>query len=220
MKALKLKIYQETTCYKKPFSVKVGETYPLPPYSTIFGLCQNILGVKSGTFEPLDISIQGTYESIVHLYNTKVFIKPKDVITSMPLYDHLLYGVSLIIHISGETSVLNKLYNNLKNNCSFYSLGRREDMFRLDSIEFVDLQKIEIDEDGPLIKLKNNTYIPYSYDCDANGIYYRLNKTYKVKNNLRTFEKVDVRYVEKGSKIEYGLCYIDSSKEQDICFLA
>lgn len=220
MKALKLKIYQETACYKKPFSIKVGETYPLPPYSTVFGLCQKILGVKNGTFEPLDISIQGNYESIVNLYNTKVFLKPNDVVTSMPLYDHLLYGVSLIIHISAKESVLNKLYKNLKNNCNFYSLGRVEDIYRLDSIEFVDLTKIEIDEDGPLIRLRNNSYIPNSYECDTEGIYYRLNKTYVIKNNLRVFEKIDVHYVEKGSKIEQGLLYIDSSEDKDICFLA
>lgn len=35
MKVLKLKLFQETACYKKPFAFKVAETYPLPPYSTI-----------------------------------------------------------------------------------------------------------------------------------------------------------------------------------------
>ena len=35
MKILKLKLFQETACYKKPFAFKVAETYPLPPYSTV-----------------------------------------------------------------------------------------------------------------------------------------------------------------------------------------
>lgn len=35
MKILRLKLFQESACYKKPFAFKVAETYPLPPYSTI-----------------------------------------------------------------------------------------------------------------------------------------------------------------------------------------
>ena len=43
MKILKLKLYQETACYKKPFATKVAETYPLPPYSTVIGMFHKIL---------------------------------------------------------------------------------------------------------------------------------------------------------------------------------
>ena len=43
MKALKLGLYQETVCYKKPYAFKVTETYPLPPYSTVIGFLHNVI---------------------------------------------------------------------------------------------------------------------------------------------------------------------------------
>ena len=58
MKILKLKLFQETACYKKPFAFKVGETYPLPPYSTIIGMFHKILGAASVEYFTMNISIQ------------------------------------------------------------------------------------------------------------------------------------------------------------------
>lgn len=46
MKYLKMKLFQETACYKKPFAFKVAETYPLPPYSTVIGMFHKILVAK------------------------------------------------------------------------------------------------------------------------------------------------------------------------------
>ena len=66
MKILKLKLYQENVCYRKPFSFKVAETYPLPPYSTVIGMLHNILDAKNGETYKFDISIQGTYASVCH----------------------------------------------------------------------------------------------------------------------------------------------------------
>ena len=55
MKILKLKLYQETACYKKPFATKVAETYPLPPYSTIIGMFHKILQAGPGEYFPMNI---------------------------------------------------------------------------------------------------------------------------------------------------------------------
>ena len=68
MKILKLKLFQESACYKKPFAFKVSETYPLPPYSTVIGMFHKIIGAKSGEYYPMNISIQGDYESIFSDY--------------------------------------------------------------------------------------------------------------------------------------------------------
>ena len=74
MKILKLKLFQETACYKKPFAFKVAETYPLPPYSTVIGMFHKILGADSGEYYPMNISIQGEYESIFSNYqNLRMF---------------------------------------------------------------------------------------------------------------------------------------------------
>ena len=70
MAILKLKIFQETACYKKPLAFKVAETYPLPPYSTVIGMFHKIIGAKPGEYFPMNISIQGNYESIFNNYQT------------------------------------------------------------------------------------------------------------------------------------------------------
>lgn len=86
MKILKLKLFQETACYKKPFAFKVGETYPLPPYSTIIGMFHKILGAASGEYFPMNISIQGNYESIFNNYQTLRMFKGKKLLQCQEMY--------------------------------------------------------------------------------------------------------------------------------------
>ena len=86
MKALRLDLFQETACYRKPFAIKISETYPLPPYSTINGLLHRILDAKE--YIPIRISIQGDYESLVNEYQTTYFYKKKLEAFLLPV----LYG--------------------------------------------------------------------------------------------------------------------------------
>lgn len=169
MKALRLDLFQETACYRKPFAIKISETYPLPPYSTINGLLHRILDAKE--YIPMRISIQGDYESLVNEYQTTYFYK-KNTVTKMPMNQHLLLNVRLIVHISAEDSVLDELYNRIRNLEEFLSLGRREDLLRIDDIQFVELNEYENwfrcwrdeeDEDIPKkekYNLKHSIYIP------------------------------------------------------------
>ncbi len=64
MAVLRLKLFQETACYKKPLAFKVSETYPLPPYSTVKGMLHAL--VDATEFIPMRISVQGTYDTIFH----------------------------------------------------------------------------------------------------------------------------------------------------------
>ena len=84
MKILKLKLFQETACYKKPFAFKVAETYPLPPYSTVIGMCHKVIGAKPGEFYPMNVSVQGEYESIFSNYQNLRMFKGNDKVTAMP----------------------------------------------------------------------------------------------------------------------------------------
>lgn len=54
MKLLRLKIFQETACYLKPFAFKVGETFPLAPFSTVKGMLHAVLDAKE--YIPMNIS--------------------------------------------------------------------------------------------------------------------------------------------------------------------
>ncbi|HZK18626.1 MAG TPA: type I-B CRISPR-associated protein Cas5b [Clostridia bacterium] len=217
MKALRICLYQETACYKKPFAFKVGETYPLPPYSTVKGWLHTVLKAKS--LIPMQISIQGYHESKILDYQTHYFFKKynsKELpiildglpgascqfedITQMPIYVHLLYNVSLLIHVVGEDDVLQQIKNQLDASDIHPSLGRWEDLARVDECRFVKLQKSE-----SMRAIANDVYVPLDVlDEYVNRIPYRLNWTYEIKNGVRTWNTVDVGYVSKGEEFEEG----------------
>lgn|SRR5574344_501829 len=192
MKILKLKLYQETACYKKPFAFKVAETYPLPPYSTVIGMFHKILQAKPGEYVPMSISIQGNYESIFSNYQTLRMYKGKDEVTAMPRNVHQLLNVKLIIHVKAEDDIVDKIYQNIVNGVETFTLGRNEDIVRVDQIKFVDNIK-QVEEEN----IKLNAYIPEWIETDIKGINYRLNTTYKIENDLRKWNKVNVKYVER-----------------------
>ena len=193
MKILKLKLFQETACYKKPFAFKVAETYPLPPYSTVIGMFHKILGADSGEYYPMNISVQGEYESIFSNYQNLRMFKGKDEVTAMPRNVHQLLNVHLLIHVKAEDDVIDKIYNNIINGVETFTLGRNEDLVRVEEIKYVkEIKKT----DGDINKY--NAYVPMYYDDGfLEGINYRLNTTYKIVNDLRKWNKVDVKYIEK-----------------------
>lgn len=228
MKVLKLDLFQETACYKKPFAMKITETYPLPPYSTVNGLIHKILNATE--YIPFNISVQGTYESIFNNYQTTYFYK-KDSITSMPMNSHMLLNVNLIIHIGGDFDLLKKLYDSLLNYDEYLSLGRKEDLVRINDIRFVEVNKFEIDSNMELNDYKNYKlseydirkpiYIPKSSleDTYISGISYRLNNYYKnnaKKDKKRVWNKVDSYYVEDGNTISVGDILLDN--EMDLIY--
>lgn len=216
MKALKLEIYQETACYKKPMAFKTTETYPLPPYSTVIGMIHKVL--KAEEYFPMDISIQGKYESLMNCYNTMMFYKSGNI-TKMPLNINMLYGIELIIHIKADESTLDNIYKSIKNCNEYLSLGRGEDIARLDSIRYVEIKKEDMEDYDSGITLIHNFYIPKNYELELKGIKYRLNKRYEIIGNIRNWrEKIEVTYVEEKSEIESGIFYLDS--EEDLVFFA
>lgn len=216
MKALKLEIYQEIACYKKPMAFKTTETYPLPPYSTVIGMIHKAL--KAEEYYPMDISVQGKYESLMNCYNTMMFYKSGDI-TKMPLNINMLYGIELIIHIKADESTLDSIYKGIKSCNECLSLGRGEDMARLDSIRYVEVKKADMEDYDSGITLANNFYIPKEYELELKGIEYKLNKRYKVIGNIRKWEeKIEVTYVEEKSELESGVFYLDS--EENLVFFA
>lgn len=194
MEILKLKLYQETACYKKPFATKVAETYPLPPYSTLIGMFHKILQAQSGEYFPMNISVQGNYEGIFSNYQNLRMYKGKDKVTSMPRNVHQLLNVNLIIHVQAEDDIINKIYNNIANGAETFTLGRNEDLVRIDEVKI--LNNVRKVEDVPV---ECNAYIPEWLDEYVQGINYRLNTKYAVVDGIREWDKVAVKYVEKQS---------------------
>lgn len=214
MKVLRIDLYQESACYKKPFAYKVTETYPLPPYSTVKGMLHSILNAEE--YIPMQISIQGSYESIFNSYNTMYFYKSNEV-TTMPLNIHMLFGIDLIIHVKAEMDVLQRIIDCVKNSSEHFSLGRREDLARIKNIELVEVKEFEIGEDEEFdenLVINKPIYIPKDkLPCELKGINYRLNWKYEIVNNIRQWEKIDVLYVDRGEEIDNGVILLDKYKD-------
>lgn len=192
MKILKLKLYQETVCYKKPFANKVAETYPLPPYSTVIGMFHKILQAQPGEYFPMNISVQGEYEGIFSNYQNLRMYKGKDKVTAMPRNVHQLLDVHLIIHVQAEDEVIDKIYQNIINGTETFTLGRNEDIVRIDDIKILKkVEEVEYEE------IETSAYIPEWLDKKVEGINYRLNTTYHIKDDIRQWDKINVKYVEK-----------------------
>mgnify|MGYP001853345292 FL=1 len=198
MKILKLNLFQETACYKKPLALKVAETYPLPPYSTIIGMFHKILQAKPGEYFDMNISVQGEYESIFTNYQNLRMYKGKDKVTSMPRNVHQLLNINLVIHVQAEDEVIDKIYQNIVNGKETFSLGRNEDMVRIDGIKYVqNIEQVRRDQ------ANRNAYVPLEkLGEDMPGINYNLNTVYHITpDNLRKYDKVKVKYIEEDSNI-------------------
>lgn len=63
MKALRLVLTQKKAHYKKEETITNKMTYPLPPFSTVIGALHNACNFKE--YHPMDLSIQGTYSSLI-----------------------------------------------------------------------------------------------------------------------------------------------------------
>lgn len=193
MKILKLQLFQETACYKKPFAFKVAETYPLPPYSTVIGMFHKILNATE--YHPMRVSVQGEYEGIFSNYQTLRSFKRKEI-TTMPRNVHQLYNIHLFLHVESDDKTIDTIYNNIVNGTETFTLGRNEDLARIDGVKNINTPQISEEETH---YLKHNAFVPVNLIED--GINYRLNSVYTIEDNLRKWEKVDVKYVEKGSAI-------------------
>lgn len=211
MKVLKLKLFQETACYKKPFAFKVAETYPLPPYSTVIGMLHKILQAQPGQYFPMNISIQGNYESIFSNYQNLRMFKGKGQVTAMPRNVHQLLNVELIIHVKAEDETIDKIYNNIITGKESFTLGRNEDLVRVDDIKITSVNSIG----GDFVN-KYNAYVPVAIEGEYEGINYRLNTTYIKKDDLRKWSKIDVKYVEK--RVNNLVEDIEIDQDNDLIF--
>lgn len=215
MKVLRLKLYQETACYKKPFAFKVSETYPLPPYSTVKGMLHAALNATS--LIPMRYSIQGKYDTLMTDYQTHYFFKNSKTeefvlttaglgierefkdLTSMPIYMHLLYDVELLIHVSAEEEVLYQLKEAILSSDSHLSLGRWEDLVRVDECEVVEVEK----SNKSFVLEEYTAYVPKEQLRGGDYFPYKLNSTYRSLNgSVRVWDKISVGYVQQGYSVK------------------
>lgn len=209
MQLLRIKLFQETVCYLKPMAFKVGETYPLAPFSTVKGMIHAVL--KAREYLPMRLSIQGLSESLVVDYQKKYMFKMRkkeipivpslvgldlrveldsQVVTTMPMYQHLLFNMEHVIHIDADNDVLQRLFVELSSLKTPLSLGRWEDVVRIDEVSFVKVRH------GYTNKSVNDQFrlLPEKNDFSEviNKTVYRLPKKYDIIEGQRQWSYVDV----------------------------
>lgn len=235
MKAIKVIARQTIASYRKPSSMQIKESYPLPPYSTVIGMVHAACGFEE--YVDMDISIQGTYFSKVNELYTRYEFKPgkefetgrhqlkvpdngKEIgVTIGPANIELLTNVKLVLHIKPkDEKYLEIIQQGLKNPKEYLSLGRREDLLVVESVNIVEIEDKILEED---ITMKYDMYIPVKEtEIMSQGTVYMLCKKYCIhpKTKLRFWqEQVLARHVSQYSQIYEG-ANIQTDGEDIVCF--
>lgn len=181
MKAIRLKLYQETANYRMPVSFDLKQSYPLPPYSTVIGMIHSLC--EFTTYQPMQVSIQGKHFSRVNDLYTRHQFKPgmkfdadrhqlktsEDYgITSGPGHTEMLVDVNLLIHIiPDDQNLVPVIEKAFKEPIEYPSLGRREDLVKIDGCDVVEVEERKVDAETAEslnIDIENSrlsAYIPY-----------------------------------------------------------
>lgn len=248
MKAVKIKAYQMMANYKIPTSFQLKESYPLPPYSTVIGLIHSLCSFNE--YHEMEISIKGKYKSKVNDLFIRYEFKPGMCEKSKNYYKvvddtgitrgtaltELLVDVELILHIiPKEQELIDKIYNSLKNPTKFPTLGRNDDLLKIESVKIVEFENKNLEEDIEL-DTSFSAYLPidliekFDFGKRANGIRtvgtkFILTHDYKIINSgnkkneklIRCWNKKNVLYVSNICALENETLNVDS--DGDIIFI-
>ncbi len=227
MRILKIKAYQIFANYRKPMSFNFWDTYPLPSLSTIRGWFHSV--INADKYIPLSMSIQGNFSSVVYDMQTlikfdrvrnkkgEILLKNfKKVFSKSPTYVANIFNIELIIYLKAEEKFLQKFKENLLK-IEYPSLGRREDLARIDFLDFIETDIKTFDIFNPH-SINYGIYLNKKTveNEGLNGIHYRMNFKYNEelleKTLLRYFEKKDVVYIDEGI-LQNGKYFFDEYEE-------
>lgn len=211
-KAIRLHIFQQMPNYRKPSSFLIKESFPLPPYSTVIGMIHAACGFTE--YHPMKISIQGTNASELSDYATMytfgIAYDPTrhqlkvpnedgkyDGVTRGPKSVMLLTDVEMYIHIFPENEDdFDTILQGLRDPAEYISIGRREDIARVDEVTEVMLEETDSDDDEDIISVYS-AYLPVDYigstmSKEISGTVYSLPKKFEVdvKKGQRKWSEV------------------------------
>lgn len=214
MKVIRISIYQNMCNFKEALTFDNKTTYPLPPYSTVIGMIHNACDFEE--YVPMDISVQGTFSTkVVNLSHNYTFSPEKfekdrektyfSVINENnnkktglirgTINTELLVNLNLVIHIKlQDETMIEEVYNKLLYPNKFLSLGRNEDIIKIEEVKIVNVEmKENVHQNIP-------TYIPEKYNV-IKGTKYRLPKDYIIIENI--IKKKNVKF----RKFNFISCY-------------
>lgn len=222
MEGIRIKLYQNLVNYMQPASFQLRETYPLPPYSTISGMVHRICEFTE--YHNMGISVQGNYYSKVNDLNTRYefagasYEAPRHTYRLHSTADNRDYGITrgitttelltdvyLTIHLIPSDEDFDTILQAFLKPGEYLSLGRREDIVRIDQVKRVTIQKKELEDS---FFLKNDAYIPFEGES-KNKTLYQINRRYeraKIRKNVyqRRWETVTVEHASAGKEFYEG----------------
>lgn len=229
MKAIRIIAYQNMVSYRKPTSFILKESFPLPPYSTVIGMVHAACGFTQ--YEEMDVSIQGKHHaSATEMYTKYEFGKATKyeagrhnikleadggslgMIRGMGNIE-LLVDVELLLYIRPHNpGSIEFITSKLRKPEVYLSLGRHEDLLRIDSVELVDLKMEELKE---TTFFPYDSYVPVEYERSlpaksfhATGSVFNLTKEFYIdtRTGMRKWKTpVLARYTVKNSQLQQGL---------------
>lgn len=225
MELLRVKAFQPFACYRKPFSYGFWDTYPLPPFSTTLGWVHWILGAKE--LLPMNIGVAGQINTVTYDLQTLVKFdrvrKEKSqtilndfnkALSSSPTYVANITNVNLRIYIQMRKEYLETFKDRILR-VNYPSLGRYEDLVRIDEVVFVTLEKKSIgnfDEPIPIdyaVYLKPET----AFVTGNKGSNFQLPFYHQLVNEMRFFEKEKVVFTDSGH-LSSGEFLLDTESDE------
>lgn len=216
MKAVLIETFQGSACFALPtWRADRILTYPLPPYSTVIGMIHAACGWES--YHPLMVSVSGAGimngPTMEHAWKGgQIGAESEEFKKRWPLRFQAepgkfagwvcdvrerdqLFDLRLQLHVSAETDAENKeILHAIENPKRFLSLGRHEDLARVDRAVLVNLcEPRETVLDLP-------AYVPAWQAGEAFGTVYRLHKNYEIVRSKRVFTDVRAYLFDAGER--------------------
>lgn len=227
MKAVMIQGHMDTARFSIPgWNGKRGETYPLPPFSTVAGMVHYLC--RWDSWHEMKISVAGNgvmnkpeicmrwrggavagSETEEFKQRFPVRVKSGDSFVgwvNTPIYESVVSDLDLRLHIMPENQdEVDVIYKKILNPRTFPSLGRHEDLIRIDDAQIVDILPAQE------TTLDMCTYAPAA--IDISGTVYKVHKDYTINRGKRIFNDIIVKYLDKGMTV-----VTDRDSQNNPCF--
>ena len=200
MKAVMIQGHMDTARFSIPgWNGKRGETYPLPPFSTIAGMVHFLCQWDSWHDMKISVSGNGVMNKpeICMKQRFPVRVKSGDSFVgwvNTPIYENMVSDLDLRLHVMPESQKeVEVIYRKILNPRTFPSLGRHGDLIRIDDVRIVDILPAQE------TTLDMCAYAPAT--AETPGTVYTVHKDYTISKRKRRFNDVRVKYLDRGIKV-------------------
>ena len=148
MEVLTLKVRALSSSFRRPLDHNYHRTFPLPPPTTIYGLIGAALGLSDREMWDKD-SILGEINISVLSSNKAGFakdmwsikkIKNHKIADTSPYFRELLFYPEFVLIFGGKEEILSKLESAFENPEYALSLGREDELIRIEEMKRVETE--------------------------------------------------------------------------------